>query len=149
MPNELSATIQAFDGQIRDAEECSSMRLGRGVETCTGRRRPTWPSCPSEATLPRGRERQPTAKANSFVPAARGLCSTRPGSTPLPKGQAGRRVEGSLPRVRYWCRRSTVRCPEEGRLPNHSCANNEWDRFRYTWLWVMVVTMSSSASVAS
>ncbi len=31
--------------------------------TCTGRRRPTWPSCPSEATLPRGRGSQSTAPA--------------------------------------------------------------------------------------
>jgi len=34
--------------------------------TCTGRRRPTWPSCPSEATLPRGRVGQSTAKASPF-----------------------------------------------------------------------------------
>jgi hypothetical protein len=29
---------------------------------CTGRRRPTWPSCPSEATLPRGRDGHATAE---------------------------------------------------------------------------------------
>jgi hypothetical protein len=36
--------------------------------TCTGRRRPTRPSCPSEATLPRGREGQCTAVTHTSFP---------------------------------------------------------------------------------
>ena len=46
-----------FKRQVGDAHEMLLKEARSRRRTCTGRRRPTRPSCPSEATLPRGRER--------------------------------------------------------------------------------------------
>ncbi len=53
--------------------------------TCTGRRRPKRPSCPSEATLPRGRDTQHTAETHRPFRRAQatGAAGLRPGVAPV------------------------------------------------------------------
>ena len=54
MPRRAATPLRPSMGEVRDTQSSYLNEAGRGIETCTGRHRPTWPSCPSGSDSPKG-----------------------------------------------------------------------------------------------